>query len=657
MKRMISLLLAILMVLALTACGDSGNQDPNEGQSQAVGQALYEKYAEIISMLEEKDYQGAIRDITQMAIAEQRGEVEEVPVMQVLCESTWYTIYEDAPQEITFSEDGTCKIGGETMNWLAEESWSDTYLRLQLSKDGQICRFVSIETGNKVPYVNLSYAEEYDNGISSGESIGTYYNHPLMPYLLRSWYELSDYETVGDVSGFSLGNGSASVNGDSCDWTLVSSDSSDSLVAHIDAKNEREGAYTATLTMRDGHPVMTFVDDTTGESGLYYNGNSDGYEKTWIEYVYAEAMQNYSDYLENGSFWCSVTETSYSDSSDTAISYLYDQFASVGDYKDAAQILENWDAVRFNRAMRMLNTYLRGSGFHVGETYYSEHNGNVLSYLYSQFAELEGYVEADDILERFTIVEDVFLKSSVVSTDNMGNTGNTSTDETQEYNELGQVVYYSGYTKLNRLYGSSYGAYYTYDEAGVVSGINLGYTDSIYVRITPTYDANGNKISEHVVNNSGEFDLTYIYDDQNRLVEIRRPNTNYNDPEKYYYTWTYTYDENGNLLQEVYAFMDNGTLRSESINAYTYDAAGVRIGETDTYNFYSYSYGQLYETHTHVADYVYDEQGRVIQKNWTYGNTVYTSGTEEKPSQASAVYTYTYGNVYFFDSTGMEIPE
>ena len=47
----------------------------------------------------------------------------------------------------------------------------------------------------------------------------------------------------------------------------------------------------------------------------------------------------------------------------------------------------------------------------------------------------------------------------------------------------------------------------------------------------------------------------------------------------------------------------------------------------------------------------------MIQKTWTYGNTVYTDGREEKPSKASAVYTYTYGNVYFFDATGMETTE
>jgi len=643
MKRVISLVLVAVMVLALGGCASEG-------------QALYEKYAPIIDMLEAKDYQGAIRDITAMAIEEQRGEVEEVPIMQILCGSTWYTNYEDAPQEITFSEDGTCTIGGETMTWLAEESGSDTYLNLQISKDGKICRYASINTGNKVPNMGLSYAEERDGGIYSGEGIGTYYNHPLMPYLLRSWYDLSEYETVNGVESFYFNNSSASVNGDSCDWTLTDSESKDTLVAHIDAKNEREGAYTVTLTMRDGHPVVTFTDDATGDTGLYYNGNHDGYEKTWPEVVYAEAMENYTDYLENGSFYCDVTENNYSDREDTANDYLYNQFASLGDYKDVAQILENWNDVRFSRAMRLQNEYLKGYGFNIGETYYRP-NENALPYLYTQFMELAGYAEADAILDRFTIVEDVFLKTTYESTDNMGNVSSNNTDEVQEYNELGRVVYYSGYTKLSRLYGSSYGAYYTYDDDGRVSGINLGYTDSVYVRITPTYDAHGNKISEHVVKNDSEFDIIYTYDDQNRLVGIRRPNTNFTDPENYYYTWSYSYDDAGNLIQEVYTYMDNGYKRNEYIYEYTYDSAGIKAQETETYNFYSYSHNTVHETYTHTADCVCDDQGRVIQKSWTYGNTVYSDGREEKPSKASSVYTYTYGDVYFFDATGMEPTE
>lgn len=641
MKKAISLVLVTVMILALGGCASEG-------------QALYEKYAPIIDMLEAKDYQGAIRDITAMAIEEQKGDVEEVPVMQILC-NTWYTTYEDAPEEITFREDGTCTIGGKSMTWLAEESRSDTYLRLQISENGKICRYVSLETGNVVPYLHLSYAEERDDGIYSGEGIGTYYDHPLMPYLLRSWYDLSDYETVNGVESFYLGTSSASVNNDNCDWSLTDRENKDSLVAHIDAKNDREGAYTVTLTMRDGHPVVTFTDDTNGETGLYYTGNHDGYEKSWPEYVYAEAMENLNDYLEDGNFYCDITETSYSDGDDNAVSYLYDQFVSLGDHADAAQTVENWDAVLYNQAARYLHRYLENGDIYVNKKWIDD--SEALGYIYGLLTKIADYSEASAMLDRFTVVEDVFLKSTYESTDNMGNVSSNNTDEVQEYNEQGQVAYYSGYTKLNRLYGNSYGAYYAYDESGRVSGINLGYTDRTYVQITPTYDANGNKISEHVVKNDGEFDITYTYDDQNRLIGVRRPNTSYTDPDNYYYTWTYTYDDAGNLLQEVYAYMDNGNLRNEYINSYTYDAAGVLTQETETYNFYSYSHNTLYETHTYTADCVCDDQGRVIQKNWTYGNTVYSDGREEKAAKASSVYTYTYGDVYFFDATGMDTAE
>lgn len=247
------------------------------------------------------------------------------------------------------------------------------------------------------------------------------------------------------------------------------------------------------------------------------------------------------------------------------------------------------------------------------------------------------------------------MKSVYETIDNMGNV-NSGDDERCEYNEQGQMTLYYNSNQFSRWYGSSHNAYYTYDESGRVSGINLGYTDTVYVRINPTYDANGNKISEHVVKNDAEFDIIYTYDDQNRLIGARRPNIIYNDPDKYYYTWTYTYDAIGNLTGETCAEIHDGRLDEEFIYSYTYDGAGNLIAETETYNYYSYD-GSLNRTSTHTAECICDDQGRMIQKNWTYGNTVYTSGTEEKPSKASAVYNYIYGNVYFFDATGMEVTE
>lgn len=636
MKKAISALLVAVMILSLAGCASEGQQ-------------LYEKYAPIIDMLEAKDYQGAIRDITAMAIEEQKGDVEEIPVMQVLCD-TWYTTYEGAPEELTFSEDGTCTIGGKSMTWLAEETGSDSYLRLQISEDGKICRYVSLETGNNIPYLHLSYAEERDDGIYSGEGIGTYYNHPMIPQLLRSWRAISEYERVGEIQDFSVNTNDAYILGDAYVWSLLESENEDTLTIHIDGKNDREGAYTVTLTMRDGYPVVTFTDDSTGVSGLYYSYEY-GYDRGWPEYIYAKAMENLNEYLENGSFWCSITELSYSDHDDNALAYLYDQFVSVGDYADAAQTVENWDSVRFNRAMRLLNYYLNDYSFTIGETYYRP-SENALEYIYTQFAELSGYAEADAILDRFTILEDVFLKSTYVSTDNMGNVRSESTEESREYNALGQMIRLNNYSKLQRLYGTyDSNGYYTYDDNGVITEIKIGNVSAV---ITPSYDENGNRISDHVLNNDGEFVITYTYDDQNRLIEMRRPRQGSSyDPAEDYYFFAYTYDDAGRLIRQVYGYVYNGQTDAEYITEYTYDAAGNQIAETYTYNDIQTWNNTVNSTCVNTAECVCDDQGRVIQKNWTYGNTVYQDGTESKPDNASSVYTYTYGDVYFFDSTGM----
>jgi hypothetical protein len=188
-------------------------------------------------------------------------------------------------------------------------------------------------------------------------------------------------------------------------------------------------------------------------------------------------MENYEDYLEDGRFWCDITESNYYDSEDNAIGYLYDQFVSMGDYKDAAQIVENWDDVRFSRAMRMLNYYLNDYSITIGEAYYRS-GAQALAYAYSQLAELAGYAEADAILDRFTVVENKLLTYSYVSVDHMGNEYKSGDNTLYEYNELGQVIRYSDNTELQRMYGGYHrNAFYTYDENGRVIQIKTGYTN------------------------------------------------------------------------------------------------------------------------------------------------------------------------------------
>ena len=702
MKKVISLLFVAVMILALTGCASEGQQ-------------LYEKYAGIIDMLETKDYQGAIRDITAMAAQEQQGNVEKTPILQILCD-TWYCSYEDAPAQVSFTEDGNCTINGTAMTWLAQGDESETYRWFQLYEDGQLRYMLCLnnESNNVVPTASLYYAEERDGSIYSGDHIGSYYNHPMLPKLLRSWNAISEYEQVAE--GVSLNTSEANISGKDYDWSITDDSQQDSLAVHAEGQNDVTGAYTMTLTQRDGHTILYVTDDATGKTGLYYNYEY-GYEITWPEYVYPEAIGNLNSYLENGNFWCEISGENYYDRDDNAISYLYDQFVSLGDYADAAEILANWDSVKFSRAMRYLTRfeerssfeigetqygwnldtlayiksqfeeiasypeaadvlanwnsvlynramyylqyyYLRNNGFYIGETYYSGRTNAALSYIYSQFAEIADYDKAAEILDRFTIVEDQLLSYNYTSVDHMNNEYKSSTNTLYEYNELGQVVCYSDYGELQRLYGGySSNAFYTYDDAGRISEIKLGYTNSVDAILTPVYDENGNMVSAHVVNNDGEYDINYTYDDQNRLVEMRRPYVSYDDPEKYYYSYNYTYDAAGDLLKRVYSYVYNGEVQDEYINEYTYDTNGNMVKETSTYNYHDTWNDVITRTYTHVAECICDENGNVIQKNWVYGNTIYSDGDENRADNASATYNYTYGDVYFFDSTGMEIAE
>ena len=701
MKKALSLVIVALMILGLAGCASEGQQ-------------LYEKYAPIIDMLEAKDYQGAIREITTIAIAEQQGNVEKVPAMQVLADS-WYTDAERAPAELTFNQDGTCTVGGKAMTWLSDEHEDPTYLSAQIFEDGALQYFLEMSTSDAyaLPVVRLYYAEERDGEIYHGDHVGTYYNHPMVSMLMTSWYAVSEYERVSQNISIDLQE--IRIGDFKYDWTVTDGESTDSLTIHVEPQRDATGEYTMAISLRDGFPVVHVTDEGTGKTGLYISHNYE-YDSSWPEFIYMEALENWNEYLEYGHFWCEISGENYSDSSDNALAYLESQFTGLGDYADAADylanfdalrysramryltrfeernnfyiseinypwnldtlnfikglfeeisaypeaaaVLENWDAVLYNRAMTYLNWYLEGRSFSVGDQYYYSDESETLAYIYAQFAEISDYAEAAAILDRFTIVENKYLSYNYTTLDHMGNESkHNESDSGYEYNALGQLSHLGIYDEITRQYGySAWNAYYFYDENGNITEVKLGSLENVSAVITPIYDENGNKISDHVVHNTGEHDILYTYDDQNRLVELRRPYSSSQDMENYYYYYTYSYDDAGRMTEKVYGCFYNGRDDWKYITGYAYDSAGNQIQETDSYIYYRYD-GTVSYSYTHTAECVTDDLGNVIQKNWTYGNTVHYDGREERNNYVSSTYNYTYGSVYFFDSTGMEIPE
>ena len=175
------------------------------------------------------------------------------------------------------------------------------------------------------------------------------------------------------------------------------------------------------------------------------------------------------------------------------------------------------------------------------------------------------------------------------------------------------------------------------------------------------YDARNNLIKMTYINYNGVYNETYVYDDNNRLVEENLKPHGSSDTRM-----TYEYDANGNVVREVkylyesvteikeYTYDVNGRLirqvvrdkqRNSKFFDYEYDANGNVIKEVErngkdevvwTTNYvYDDAMRLIHEYYTdangndgNIRDYVYDEKGRLIREpgyEYTYdalGNVV-----------------------------------
>lgn len=271
MKRIVSLLIIFVIILALSACS---SEDA----------ALYEKYTSIIDMLEMKDCNGAIQQITQMAMAETMEGQEKTPAVEILA-STWITRAENGPRKMSFTTDGTLTVDGKAMTWTTDKGEFGPEMRLQIYEDGAHKYFAYFNASERyaVPSIELYYMEEVDGYMNQGDHIGNYYNHALVPALMGNWYAVSEYEKV--TEGFWFNSSEAQMNGDNYSWKIEDATAQDRLTVKVTGKNDVTGENTMTVSMRGESPVMTVTDDATGAIGLYYSNNY-GEDRAWVENRY-----------------------------------------------------------------------------------------------------------------------------------------------------------------------------------------------------------------------------------------------------------------------------------------------------------------------------------------------------------------------------------
>lgn len=290
---------------------------------------------------------------------------------------------------------------------------------------------------------------------------------------------------------------------------------------------------------------------------------------------------------------------------------------------------------------------------------YTDSNGNPVNWDISFY------------LDGFNKLENVLLKENNTRIDNMENVENISSP-VYYYNEDGTIAYISYEGKCFELIETNpwdlHGTReYIYDDSGKVIKIKYKDGDTVNYIVDLTYDENGNVINEHIKQNSGEVDITYEYDEQNRLLKIELPASMGSDRTKTYY---YFYDENGNMIKEEivehetrnWQEVDYDVIDYKYIREFVYDSNGALLSGSyeEEHWYWSYSYGDSvfknYADRETVNRYEFtsDAQGRPLTMVITYGDNVYIAGEHEGEIYSTSSYVsktteFIYGDYWFFN--------
>ncbi len=200
-----------------------------------------------------------------------------------------------------------------------------------------------------------------------------------------------------------------------------------------------------------------------------------------------------------------------------------------------------------------------------------------------------------------------------------------------------------------------YGESYTYDEKGnVLTHKSYDKHSQLNKETTNTYNEAGQLISQYFTSRSGSEGAAYttksdfFYDEKGLLV--KKVDTNpedTNSPVHSEFHYVYTYDEKGNLIKEDWINVNDGVQTPHSWKAWTYDAKGNKLSETDNRGF--------------KTEWTYDDRGNMLSESeyddWgNFKGTTYTYDKENRLlTMASAKDTLTEAFIYEYDEGGHEI--
>ena len=224
---------------------------------------------------------------------------------------------------------------------------------------------------------------------------------------------------------------------------------------------------------------------------------------------------------------------------------------------------------------------------------------------------------------------------------------------TRTYDETGNLLSENYKSQSGNV---AYGDSYTYDEKGnVLSHKTYDKHSRFSSETTNTYNDAGQLISQLFTSSEGSLytrksDFTYGEDG----LLVKKVDTNPEDtgsPVHSEFHYVYSYDEKGNLIKEDWINVNDGVQTPHSWKAWTYDAKGNKLSETDNRGF--------------KTEWTYDDRGNMLSEAQYVEDGSYWMGTTYTYSKENLVLTKAMHRgdassimeafIYEYDSQGNEL--
>ena len=339
---------------------------------------------------------------------------------------------------------------------------------------------------------------------------------------------------------------------------------------------------------------------------------------------------------------------------------------------------------RYKKVKEYLAKYLENGSFRDDDWKYYE-GTNALVYLYTEFEALGDYEDCAEILSRFTVLPDLLMSITNTKIDNLGNVAENCPYNDYYIDEFGRISFYDSkfsydergtLTEYNnpiiKFLGIAHYRYeykYEYDNIGNITKVKAIRWGAVEIIAIPEYDANGNIVKATIQTDKDTYTNIYTYDAKNRLIAAEKATMDSYGNFFYPTSYTYHYDETGNLTEENYLYTNEREYRYQI--TYSYDENG-----NCTEMNYSGKTRWLDDYEGKIT-YAYDENGYLVEMTETFTEKdvgtsdenqkvfqfLYTNDANGKPisaelietengknAYASQILTYHYETLYFYNA-------